>query len=144
MKQNIMGKIIVLMLVVCFSFAVMTGCSVSEPPSQLPNIYETSQECIQKSLICPTTAIFPEYEDTFVEYNKRVLEDLGEGVALEYRVYDVNAYVDSQNAYGAMIRNNFHAQVYLYVDDLYSTEYGDEGVHKGIQDHCYTYLIDME
>lgn len=122
---------------------VFTGCS-SKAPSGLPDIYRTATELIQQELISPSSAVFSDFDESFVSYDRSVLEDVGEGVALEYRVYKVKSFVDSQNAFGATLRANFEVEVYAYVDDYNSAKFGEQGIHKGIEDHYYRFLLKLE
>lgn len=132
------------LIVVLIVFGVMlTGCG-KERPNPLEQIYTTSQQQVLNSLISPATAEFPEFEESFVKYNTSVLEDLGEGMPLEYRVYDVVSYVDSMNSFGAMLRTNYYVQVYYYVDKYSSPKFGDQGIKKGIENHYYSYLISID
>lgn len=53
-----------------------------------------AQDVVKSSLKAPSTAKFP-------SYNENYITELGENK------YSINAYVDSQNGFGAQIRTNF-------------------------------------
>ncbi|SBV99160.1 exported hypothetical protein [uncultured Eubacteriales bacterium] len=130
----------ILMLLVALLVTV-TGCS-DELPSGLPDVYEIAKINVENNLVSPSSAVFPEFDDSFVEYSRSILEDVGKGT-LEYRVYEVNAYVDSENTFGAMVRTHFFVEVYAYVDDYNSPKFGEEGIHKNIEDHYYTIILSL-
>jgi hypothetical protein len=139
MKKRKQLKICPLVLIFLLSASVlMFGCT-PEPPSGLPDIYSQAQSIVLDNLMAPASAKFPDYDSSFVKYNTSILQDKGKG-KLEYRVYDVNAYVDAQNVYGALIRDEFWVQVYVYVDDFETHQFGENGIHKGVSDHYYIVL----
>lgn len=113
------------------------------PKSRLPEFYSTAQECVDAHLFNPETSSYPEYKEGMVKYNSLVLEDLGDGY-LQYRIYDVKSYVYATNQTGEPGRANFFVQVYVYVDDYSSSQYGEQGTHKGVEDHYYSFLRDLE
>lgn len=117
----------------------------SSQPSGLPIIYDTAKECVTAHLFNPETAKYLEYEEGMVVYNSSVLEDMGEGYGyLEYRIYDVKSYVYAVNQMGQSGKANFFVQVYVYVDDYQTSEYGEQGIHKGVKDHYCSYLRGLE
>ncbi|HCT64753.1 MAG TPA: hypothetical protein DIC60_05735 [Lachnospiraceae bacterium] len=141
-KSNICClKNLIAILILCA--VMLIGCG-KEKPTPLEQIYTTAHQQVLNSLIAPATAEFPEFQESFVKYNTSVLEDLGEGMPLEYRVYDVVSYVDSMNSFGAMLRTNYYVQVYYYVDKYPSPKFGDQGIKKGIENHYYSYLISID
>lgn len=138
-------KSLLSLLLFSFLFSMfLVGCSSGEPPSGLPDIYAVAQDAVKKQLLSPATAVFPDFDKSFVHYDRSVLEDCGEGIPLEYRVYRVDAYVDSSNAFGTPVRTNFIAEVYCYVDDYVSAQFGEQGIHKNIEDHYYTSILELE
>lgn len=62
-----------------------------------------AQQFVEKNLKSPRSAKFPW---SFDEYNVYALE--GEGYE---NSYEVNGYVDAENSFGAMIRNQFTVQM---------------------------------
>ena len=61
--------------------------------------YVMAQDFVSNQLKAPSTAKFP-------TYSKNYVTDLGEGK------YTITAYVDAQNSFGAMMRNNFICTVH--------------------------------
>lgn len=57
------------------------------------DIYSYAKQVITEQLECPSTAVFPMYEDSFVQ--------------IKNGMYIVSAYVDAQNLAGAMVRSEF-------------------------------------
>lgn len=143
MKTSKLFKRICTAIVMCVIIILNSGCSESDPDAGKKKIYSTAQQCVVKYLDSPSSAVFPEFDHSFVSYQTSILEDLGEGTSLEYRIYDVNAYVESQNEYGVMMRQDFHVEVALYVDDFPTPKFGEEGIHKGIENHCYSALVEL-
>jgi hypothetical protein len=137
-RITVRRSLIISLLIVIFILSV-TGCTSTNAPSGLESIYEIAQQKVPEGLISPASAKFPEFDKSFVTYDTSILKDFGKGV-LEYRVYDVKSYVDSQNVYGAIMRNNFWVKVYYYVDDYNSPQFGEKGIHKGVKDHYYAEL----
>jgi|GEM_PF-3483875 len=133
-------KYILIILIIAFS---ISGCTSESLPSGLEDLYIQSQSVVKDALLSPATAVFPEFDESFVKYRQNVLADLGEGVELEYRVYDVKAYVDSQNMFGALVRAYYWVTIYSYVDDYNSPQFGEKGIHKGIDDHYYICLEEL-
>ena len=64
--------------------------------------YVMSQQFVMRSLRAPSTAEFPSWPS---EYNVRAIGDCR---------YEVVAYVDAQNGFGAMIRSRYSATMILY------------------------------
>ena len=67
----------------------------------------TAQEVIQDELLSPNSAVFPKFEPEFVTQRTKTV--VYEGV--EYNVYTVTAYVDSDNAFGTSIRSSFVVEI---------------------------------
>ncbi len=142
-KPGCLGRIIWIIFVIAVIVFLCRGCfSGSEAPSGLEDLYIDAQKIVCDQLLCPSTAVFPQFDRSFVTYADEVLEDHGMGM-LDYRVYDVKAYVDSENAFGAMVRNDFWVKVYAYDDDYRNAKFREEGTHKGIKDHNYVEYIDV-
>ncbi len=86
----------------CFNYSSNVG---EIKISNKERAYYTSQSLIKQALKSPTSAEFPIYKDI------EVIEFEG--------LYTVNAYVDSDNSFGANIRTQFTVQLTLtYVDDF--------------------------
>ena len=127
------------------SVTLMLRAMDDTPQSGLPSVYDTAKECVTAHLFYPDTAKYPEYEEGMVVYNSSVLEDIGEGYGcLEYRIYDVKSSVYAVNQIGQSGKADFFVQVYVYVDDYPSAQYGEQGIHKGVKDHYCSYLRSLE
>ena len=72
--------------------AVVYNIDSGEPDTE--GAFETAKAAVLKNLRAPATAQFPEFADEFVD-------------DLEGGQFRVTAYVDAQNGFGAMIRNDF-------------------------------------
>lgn len=59
--------------------------------------YYTSQEYIKKLLKSPATATFPEYDLKYIHNTGQT--------------YQIDAFVDSQNSFGAMLRSTYQVQL---------------------------------
>lgn len=70
----------------------------SDAASKSEDAYFMSQEFLKKRLKAPATAKFPDYSEAYVHY-------LGDSI------YTVVAYVDAQNTFGALLRNNYHCSL---------------------------------
>ena len=75
-------------------------------------IYEESQSVIEKFLLSPMSAVFPEFKSSFVSDNEEemVFEEI------TYHTYTVTAYVDSQNAFGTMVRQKYQVIIGISVN----------------------------
>lgn len=69
--------------------------------------YAVSQKLLEDKLHSPSTAEYPAMSTVDVEH-------LGEGV------YTVDAYVDAQNAYGAMVRQDYYMKIQYEGDDYWN------------------------
>ena len=67
---------------------------MNDPSSRSIRAYIESNDFVEQKLKSPSTAIFPSYQSSFVT-------DLGGGR------YQVAAYVDAQNGFGATLRTNY-------------------------------------
>jgi len=81
-----------------FFVVLVSSCAKPEPEDSALNAYLISQEFVSDQLKSPSTAKFPPYSESFIT-------DWGKGK------YVVNAYVDAQNLFGAVIRNNYRITV---------------------------------
>lgn len=71
--------------------------------------YYMSHQFMEKQLKAPSTAKYPRYDENFVK-------DLGDGR------YTVDAYVDAENSFGAMIRTNYTCTLKYAGDDKWTLE----------------------
>lgn len=86
-------------LALVISFAVInskTPTIQSIPTPTNLDAYNMSKKFVLESLKSPSTAVFPDIDDKKVCIFK-----------LEDHKWDVLGYVDAQNGFGAMIRNNY-------------------------------------
>lgn len=103
-------------LVLLLTVSVFSSCSNTIERSEYTyreQIYIESQTIVANELLYPPSAVFPEFESTFVADN-------GEEIAYEdtlYHTYTVTAYVDSQNAFGAMFRTEYQVIIGVPVED---------------------------
>lgn len=80
--------------------------------------YYYAQDVISDQLLSPSSAVFPEYDSSFVSHTSETVKLDGE----EYDIYTVTAYVDSQNVFGVLIRSEYqvaiglskHSDMYYY------------------------------
>ncbi|NLT49270.1 MAG: hypothetical protein GXX92_12730 [Clostridiales bacterium] len=66
--------------------------------------YAMATEFVEQMLLAPTTADFPSFRSEAVQQ-------------VNYDTWIVNSYVDSQNAFGAMIRTHYRAKVMFLGDE---------------------------
>jgi hypothetical protein len=71
-----------------------------EPPDPGPGAYESGKAACMKALKAPATAKFSSITDDYTGWNR-----------YGYNQWDVFGYVDAQNSFGAMIRENWEAIV---------------------------------
>ena len=100
-------------------------CIIFSLPGKTEKNYKTAAyvECmvyVENMLKSPSTAKFPGSSDS----------DIRE---LDNKVFEIRSYVDAQNSFGAMIRNNFYCKVQFLGDDK-SDEY----------DSRYWYLLELD
>lgn len=78
---------------------------------QMREAYSWAQEAISQAIYTPSTAKFPEFTSDFIISDQKTItyEDT------KYRIYLINAYVDSQNTFGAMERSYFLVSIGLPV-----------------------------
>lgn len=113
--QRSRGKEIGYGFIVCFVFIGIALIGISPPDKKtttdIPtatkapviehdslSAYVMAQDFVSSQLKAPSTA-------KFQTYSKELVQDLGGGR------YYVSAYVDAQNSFGAMIRNQFNCTV---------------------------------
>lgn len=98
-EQKISGKGCLVLIAICLIFGfIVSQCNEdnkSKPGSKHIAAYIHSQTDIKNLLKSPASAEFPYYSESFVNYNPTT------------QTYTVNAYVDSQNSFGAMLRTNY-------------------------------------
>ncbi len=117
-KRNAKGCLVTILLFIVLVFAVKSclfgGESKPDAPSPPDNVlvYVHSQNIIEEYLRAPSTAKFPLSTEAQIEKYS------------DYK-YKVTAYVDAQNTFGAMIRNNYSV-IITYNDDW--TKYGYDSV----------------
>lgn len=90
------GGIIVAVLLVVGIIGVLSPLFASRNPTDERNIdaWVCAQNAVSELLKSPSTADFPSYSDSYVEY-------MGENE------YTISAYVDAANEFGATVRQNF-------------------------------------
>jgi len=64
--------------------------------------YDFSKENISKILKCPSTAIYPSFNEKFIKLSG----------SLTKSYISIHSYVDAQNSFGAMMRNKYT----IYID----------------------------
>lgn len=75
------------------------GSSVSStPPDRRIDAFVMSQEFVRAEIKAPSTAKFPWYDESYV-------------AVLGSNKYRIVAYVDAQNSFGAVIRNNYICEI---------------------------------
>lgn len=95
-------------LVVLASVLVVGGCQKSEAAICLDEsaAYDFAKRTISQQLRAPTTAMYPSRSDDGVTVVRRITQ--GSLPPCSFIVY---GFVDSQNAFGAMIRTEFYLAV---------------------------------
>jgi flagellar basal body-associated protein FliL len=94
----------------CFGSSSSTPTTESEQSKQI-EAFVRSQTAVEKQLKAPSTAKFPYYSDDGVIVTK-----------LATGKYQVNAYVDSENSFGAMVRATYSVTIISTGEDTYSWE----------------------
>jgi hypothetical protein len=109
----------ILLIVLVFSF-IFTGCcfgSSSSTPtteseqSKQIEAFVRSQTAVERQLKAPSTAKFPYFTSDGVSVTKLATDK-----------YRVNAYVDSENSFGAMIRITYSVIIISTGEDTYKWE----------------------
>lgn len=100
-RFSIVG-IVVAVAVALGGVAVVYNIDSGEPDTEAA--FEAAKDAVLKNLKAPATAQFPEYAAEFVD-------------DLEGGQFRVTSYVDAQNGFGAMIRNDFTCVVVVERDD---------------------------
>jgi len=98
--------IIVVFLLIGSLFSGVSRCNSGQSSVDKFDAYAAAQEFVKKSLKAPSTASFP-------TTNEATVTDLGNG---QWRV---QAWVDAQNSFGAMLRSNFECTIKFSDDDWY-------------------------
>jgi len=104
-----------LVFVLIFGF-IFTSCCFSSSPSNETkrghdevDAWTAAQLEVKKNLVAPSTAKFPWGTKGYV-------------TKIDDNTYKINAYVDSENSFGAMIRTNFSCTVIYLGNDKYKVE----------------------
>ena len=95
--KKIILTISIVFLVIMVLFALF-ACNSSTDPKI--SAWVCAQELVRENLKSPSTAQFPKYSASYVK-------DLGNNK------YEISAYVDSQNSFGAVVRSYFTAKLTL-------------------------------
>ena len=122
-KTSLFRKLIYVAIAIIL---VMAFIKSLDPYGNILNIdtmreaYSYSQEAICKDvLIDPTSSEFPKFEPDFVtQISEKHTYD-----GIEYDVYTVTAYVDSNNAFGAKFRMNYTVEIGFPVDSSIDSIY---------------------
>jgi len=119
-SKNPKWKLCLIGVVAGFALFIVAVSMPNDKPVQTDNkapkvehskiaAYAMAQEFVDKQLKAPSTSKYPVYSEKFVK-------DLGEGR------YTVTTYVDAQNSFGAMIRNNFTCTLLYVGNDKWQLE----------------------
>lgn len=93
MKTLITTSLIIILL--------FTGCLVKKANDNSPeNAYYISQVFVKDNMLTPSTAVFPSYRKVKVSKSSSC-----------QKCYNVSAYLDAQNAFGATIRIKYNCIV---------------------------------
>ncbi len=106
------GRIVLIILLVPLCVWFSSCSSSDEEKADEPDAisaYVMSHQFMEDRLKAPATAKYPRYDKSFVN-------DLGEGR------YTVDAYVDAENSFGAMIRTNYSCTLKYAGDDKWTLE----------------------
>ena len=110
-----------------FLILCLTACSIEYPLNRKierdaagKEIYEWAVEAVSKQLLSPTSAEYPEFQMSFVTDMEEETE-YEDGI---YHLYSVEAYVDSNNAFGTQVRQYYEVIIGMPID----TE-NDSGVY---------------
>ena len=102
-----------LIMIAVFALCICaTSCGSSDSSSDNPDkieAYVMSQEFVKERLKAPATADFPWYDENFVK-------ELGDNK------FEVNAYVDAENSFGAKVRTNYSCVLKYVGDDKWRAE----------------------
>ena len=95
-------------LVILASVLVVGGCQKSEAAICIDEsaAYDFATRAISQQLRAPATAMYPSRSDDGVTVVPRITQG-----SLPPCSFIVDCFVDSQNAFGAMIRTDFHLVV---------------------------------
>lgn len=106
-KARIMWRVIwIAFLICCASYSLNPDNNILGI-NGMRKAYATVQEVIKNELLAPSSAVFPKFEPEFVtQRTKTVIHD-----GIEFDVYTVSAYVDSNNAFGTSVRSKFVAEI---------------------------------
>lgn len=116
-KTSSSGTLILFIIILIFGIWAFSKCSgystdtSSSDTSDKSSAFVISTNFVESFLKSPSSADFP-----FLDYSSVILEN---------NKYQITSYVDSQNSYGAMIRNNW-TTIVKYEGD--STGYGNADI----------------
>jgi hypothetical protein len=112
-KKSISIFISSVSILILFSFALACGSSSGATNEQSKEIeaFVGSQMVVEEQLKSPSTAKFPLFTDDKVNVTK-----------ISENKYNVSAYVDSENSFGAMVRTYYTCTVILLPNDKYRVE----------------------
>ena len=113
MRKHAIGILILLVLAgigayLGFRFQPKEPIDAEAPQNQFALIYEAAKKDTLLVLKAPATAQFAPFEQATID-----------PTSIE-KVWQVTAWVDSQNAFGALIRNKFSVQIMEMSDGRYS------------------------
>ena len=113
--MNIKFKLLISLLLCTLVSMFLFSCNRPIERSEYSDrelIYEESQSVIMDNLLSPTSAVFPDFESSFVSDNEEeiVYEEI------TYHTYTVTAYVDSHNAFGTMVRQKYQTIIGIPVN----------------------------
>ena len=94
-KINMIIGVVVFIVFFATCYNIMN--TESGPPDKMDAWY-MAQQFIEKQLNSPSSAEFPWYDDSYV-------------TELDDCTFEVNAYLDAENAFGVMLRKNFSISV---------------------------------
>ena len=93
-RQGCLTQLFVILMAIVIIIAIFDPESLDNAPETSWTAYDYAQEIVKNNLKSPASAVFPDYQESFVN-------ELGK---YEWRV---ETYVDAQNSFGAMLRTNF-------------------------------------
>ena len=81
--------------------SILLGCKQDNSACDLDEGYEYVQKLVRSQLVSPSSAIFPKLNEDGVLFS----------FSVEECSFRFDAYVDSQNSFGAMIRTKYFGRV---------------------------------
>ena len=117
---NAIITIVVIIFIILVIAAMGSGSSFDDNRDYKREAYIMSQEFIKDELKSPSTAKFPTYTSISVIEASDKHKEYG-----DHEVYEVDAYVDSENGFGAMIRTDYFMTLKRKADDTWVRVYWD-------------------